>query len=293
MQTVKPDKRVQFPQEVAPVDPSLATAVMNLADAIATGSSAKLGGMLLPDTKATLDILTSEGGWDIGVKDIEAVRVVGLDAVEGEGGKASAGTVFLAIQEPGTAYVLGWSGVNADGTWRFSASASTPETKRRASDFDGLGASVLGDAGAVASSSTASADAPPGATAADMTMSDIANALSDREFYVFVAASSKLSQGKGLPNSTEENLLIIFSNTFPTARTKFNAGKSSSTPLSGPQAGKLADMLVAADATASALLGTAPVTREQALAAIAEVLGIPVDQLTSPAAPKGPVPVGG
>jgi len=40
------------------------------------------------------------------------------------------------------------------------------------------------------------------------------------------------------------------------------------------------------------MLGTPPITRDQALAAIAEVLGVPVDQLKQPA-PAGTSPGGG
>jgi hypothetical protein len=276
------------------VDPSLATAVINLADAIARGDSTRLGSMLLPDGKATLDLLTGDGSWDLAVKDIEAVRVVSLVPVEGgEPGQASAGTVFLAIQDPGSAYVLGWSGVNADGSWRFSATPSTGMTKRRASDFDGMGSSL---ADATMTGSAPAASASPGAPAVtDVALSMLGSLLNDREFYVYVAASAKLAAQKGLPNAGDEQVLSMLSSAVPTARDKFNAGKASTEAVSAQQAGKLADMLVAADVIASQMLGTPPVTRDQALAAIAEVLGVPVDQL-KPAGTKpggGAAPVGG
>jgi hypothetical protein len=62
--------------------------------------------------------------------------------------------------------------------------------------------------------------------------------------------------------------------------------------VTAQQAGKIADILVTADEAASKMMGTPPITRDQALAAIAEVLGVPVDSLKQPA-PAGNRPGGG
>jgi hypothetical protein len=46
-------------------------------------------------------------------------------------------TVTLAVQEPGTAYAIGWIAVEVNGKWTFKASSvSQQANQRRASDFD-------------------------------------------------------------------------------------------------------------------------------------------------------------
>ncbi len=135
---VKPDARVQFPQERAPVDATLAKAVIELANGFAKGDSTRIGGMLDPVSKVTLDKLSADGSLEDVSKKLEGVRVVCLEEGGIDGNKSSSGSVVIAFQEPGSSYVLSWMAVKAGEQWIFTAAPSTSASKTRASEWDGL-----------------------------------------------------------------------------------------------------------------------------------------------------------
>jgi hypothetical protein len=89
------------------------------------------------------------------------VRVVMMSEVPGaERTQSSSATVQTAIQEPGRAYVLGWSATRNGDTWLFDGAPATTETKPRAVDFDG-GVAMTGDAtGAPGAGASASGLSP-------------------------------------------------------------------------------------------------------------------------------------
>jgi len=160
MSAVKPDGRVQFPQSHAPADRSLAEATIKLASALAKGDAKEFGAMLDPGAKAILEELVSSGGWGETTKKIEQVRVVSLtNTGEEKPGTASLG---LAVQVPGQAFLLGWSGTRVGDAWLFKNAWADGATKTRASEFDG--ASVGGGPSAAASEPSES-EAPASASA--------------------------------------------------------------------------------------------------------------------------------
>ncbi len=76
---------------------------------------------------------------------IEAIRVVqftdltpgGPGGGPGGSGQSTAGTVHFAIQEPGVAYLVGFTAVRAGDKWVFSGSEAAASTRTRATDYDG------------------------------------------------------------------------------------------------------------------------------------------------------------
>ncbi len=161
---VRPDARVQFPQERAPVDATLAKAVINLADGFAKGDSTKVSGMLDPVSKVTLDKLVADGSFEDVAKKLEGVRVVCLEEGGIDSGRSSSGSLVLAFQEPGSSYVLSWMAIRAGEQWIFSAAPSTGASKNRAAEWDGLGfASYLPSANVV---SAPAPELPPSDSAA-------------------------------------------------------------------------------------------------------------------------------
>jgi hypothetical protein len=159
---MKPDKRVQFPQAAAPVDETLARAVISLADALARGDATKFGGMLGGDAKPLLDQLTSDGAWDESTAKIEAVRIVMIDDQAPPPPPSATMTsahIYVAVQQPGAAYVIGFNATRDDAGWKFAGTRSTSQTKPRASDFDSMSAMALArDAGPATGSRETSND---------------------------------------------------------------------------------------------------------------------------------------
>jgi hypothetical protein len=167
---MKPDKRVQFPQAAAPVDESLARAVVSLADAIAKGDSSKLGNLLNANGKPLLDQLTSDGSWDEAVAKIEGVRIVNIDdqaPPPPPSATMSTANIYLAIQQPDHAYVVGFKATRDDAGWKFEGAPSTPTTKPRASDFDAMSGMALGSNAAPSNAHTAPTGDSPGNTVID------------------------------------------------------------------------------------------------------------------------------
>ncbi len=132
---MKPDARVQFPQERAPIDEGMARATIQLADALARGDAKKLESLLEGESKSVLSSLVASGGWDEGTKKIEAVRIT-LMSETGDGG----GQVVTAIQEPGAAYALVWQASKVGESFVFKALPAVDEVQRRATDWDGKNA---------------------------------------------------------------------------------------------------------------------------------------------------------
>ncbi len=147
----KPDARMQFPQERAPVDPTLAKAVIAFADGLAKADASKVGATMDPLTKQVLDQLSSSGAFEDEMKKAEAIRVVHLTETTIEDTNATGAQLVLAIQDPGVSYVLGWNAVKVNEAWVFSATPTTANTRPRASDWDGLDFSVFAAAGGSAS----------------------------------------------------------------------------------------------------------------------------------------------
>ena len=161
MQAAKPDARVQFPQAKAPIDESLAKAVIALADTLAKGDADKLKGMLddSKEGKPTLEALVTSGEWDDSYKTIEAVRVVFLDPSPNDQTQATSASLALAVQEPGGAYIMGWSASRSGDGWSFKGLKCSASVKARASDWDESGSSLLAVGGSSAAPLAAGTDA--------------------------------------------------------------------------------------------------------------------------------------
>ncbi|MEX2218237.1 MAG: hypothetical protein WD749_05705 [Phycisphaerales bacterium] len=135
LQEMRPDARVKFAGQTAPADRTLAEGVVRLADALAKGDGGAMKKMLDRSGQGVLDELQSSGTWEDETRKIEQVRVVYLsDTLERE---PSSATVAMAIQDPGGAYLLGWT-LRRDGEgWSVAAAPTPSDTRARASDFDG------------------------------------------------------------------------------------------------------------------------------------------------------------
>lgn len=126
------DPRVQFPQEHAPIDESLARAVANFASALASGDASVIRPMLDNPGRAVLDEQVETGAWERETEGIEVVRVVSLTR---NGENAS---FTLAVQDPRGAYLLGWKAVQSNGESWIIGGAPAPDTRAaRASDLAG------------------------------------------------------------------------------------------------------------------------------------------------------------
>lgn len=160
LQSMKPDARVQFPQDVAPVDRSLAEAVITLSNDIAKGDAQALKGILTEPAQNVLDELVSTGGWADGTKPIEQVRVVALS--NNRDAHPTDSNIGLAIQGKDGAYLLAWDAKRDGDKWTFTNAPSQADVKPRASDFDGV--TISGDLQASAASSTPAPAAEHGAS---------------------------------------------------------------------------------------------------------------------------------
>lgn len=147
------DARVQFPQEKAPYDRSLAEAVIAFAGSLASGDDAALSESLTLSGRGILDSMLADGTWFDATDKIEAVRVVYLGQQPDVDTDAFSAEFVLAVQEPGGAYTLGWSATETDGGWVMSPVPTADATLPRAADWDGSSmgayASAAGWSGAV------------------------------------------------------------------------------------------------------------------------------------------------
>ncbi|MDX2016960.1 MAG: hypothetical protein SFY95_04880, partial [Planctomycetota bacterium] len=64
LRSVGADKRVQFPQDFAPVNAGLADAIVKFASSLAKGDAQTFGSMLEASSRQTLDQLTGSGEWE-------------------------------------------------------------------------------------------------------------------------------------------------------------------------------------------------------------------------------------
>lgn len=135
IQQLHPDARVKFADGQSPADRTLAEGVIHLADMVAKGDSAGLHKMLDRPAQTVLDELVSKGDWTGETKKIEQVRVVYLSDTSERHPESA--MVAIAIQDPGGAYLLGWSGKRDGDNWTFAAAPTPPDIHARASDFDG------------------------------------------------------------------------------------------------------------------------------------------------------------
>ncbi|HLP84370.1 MAG TPA: hypothetical protein VK157_08465 [Phycisphaerales bacterium] len=252
---LKPDPRVQFPQEVAPVDEELARAVVNLANAVAKGDSDALRDMLSGEAQVTLDGLVNSGEWDEATSKIEGVRVLRIRDNAPTGNQAmNDATVWLAVQEPGSAYVMGWSARNASGSWKFDGAAATNAVKPRAQDFAGLGDSELT---AVVASSSPAPKAAANDPLAGMMMGNLAAlaSLTETQLVVMYVTSEVIKKlGMPVPPLPAE------------VQTANNKGKAAFDAGKRPDAAALKALVQSLEAPGR--------TRDEIIVALASVLGM-------------------
>lgn len=148
LQSMGADKRVVFPQTYAPVDRTLAEAIVKLGTALAKGDAAGMEGLLTPEARTALASLKASGEWETATAKLEGLRVVMMTETPGAE-RATSSEVLLqtALQEPGKAYVLGWRGKKNGDLWLFEGADASRETRSRAADFDGGAAAYAGTAG--------------------------------------------------------------------------------------------------------------------------------------------------
>ncbi|HHN77770.1 MAG TPA: hypothetical protein ENK11_03715 [Phycisphaerales bacterium] len=130
------DSRVQFPQEKAPYDRSLAEAIIAFAGALASGDETAFGRVLDDDARGVLDGMVADGTWYESADRIEAVRVVYLEQSPDEDEDATSAEFAFAVQEPDGAYTLAWMATRTDGGWVMSPLFTADATRPRASDWD-------------------------------------------------------------------------------------------------------------------------------------------------------------
>lgn len=136
LQSMNADARVQFPDDYAPVDETLARAIISLADALAKGDADAMESLVNASARSVLDELTAFGDWYEAADTIEAVRVVFVEQAALEDDVDIANVAF-AIQDADGAYILGWTADHLSSGWVFGNSVTTSDVKRRATDWDG------------------------------------------------------------------------------------------------------------------------------------------------------------
>jgi len=140
MQELKADERVKFAEEQSPADRTLAEGVIKLAHAMARGDQASMKTLLDRPSQLILDELVSNGGWAEETKSIEQVRIVSMTGTTEA--QPTTSTVGMAIQAPGDAYLLAWTGKRDGDKWVFSAAPCQNDKKPRAAEFDGVSIST-------------------------------------------------------------------------------------------------------------------------------------------------------
>lgn len=140
-QSIGADNRVKIAGEQEVLDESFAKASIELADAIARGNDSGLRSLLQRPDGSTLDQLIDTDDWYAETGKIEQVRVImvneggvpGAPIPTSFGGniKLPSGALLLAVQEPGSSYLLGWAAYNDTGTWKFSGYGTIDEQRAR------------------------------------------------------------------------------------------------------------------------------------------------------------------
>lgn len=219
------DPRVSLAEDLEVYDYTLAKAGLAFASAFAKGADDfdALGELMTEPTRNTLDELVGAGSWFDVLGEIESVRVVEFTQQPNVSEEAFSGTIFLALQEPGVSYVLGFSATKgAEDRWVWSQAWSTPLERARASDWDDADISELTEVVATADTSSKGANARRMAEAL---------AGSDKMIYVAMELSLRLMPKLGIDQEfTIDQLLEL---TAPSlgmpaseVRSKYDAGKS-------------------------------------------------------------------
>ncbi len=285
MQTLHPDARVQFPQSQAPVDESLARATIGLANAIAKGDASGLSPMLADSARNVLDKLTSSGQWDDAAKRIEGVRVVGVTQTPSGQKEATSATVTLAIQEPGRAFVTGWSATRAGDTWKFDSAPSPEGTRTRASEWDGTTTTAAAPMSSGGSSDMASAASAAGVSSDEVTV--LAYAALELANRVETASGTKLPEAQKT-QALGMMAQIPGGGSFDQIKTAAKAKLDAGYKL---QIKRIPVLVMAGDAMAAQLGGK--VTHDQVIQFVSNILNIPEGQVRSAltGAPEGPTPI--
>lgn len=150
VQALNASAAVQFVESQAPLDRSLAEAVVRLADAFARGDAGAARRLLDRPAQGVLDTLVASDEWAEATARIEAVRIVWIDDYARSSEAPTAASVALAIQEPGASYILRWDGSKVFDSWVFAGVPATPEVRVRATAWDGLSQSDYEYAGGMA-----------------------------------------------------------------------------------------------------------------------------------------------
>lgn len=124
-------ERVEFPQEHAPADRSLAQSIADFASALASGDAEAMQGLLDEAGAAVLEDLRQRDAWEAETDSIERVRIV---SVNDSGGTAQIG---LGVLDDEGAYLLGWEAAQIGGGWTFSGLAIEPQTALTLAELDG------------------------------------------------------------------------------------------------------------------------------------------------------------
>ncbi|MFN5946454.1 MAG: hypothetical protein ACK46I_15350, partial [Phycisphaerae bacterium] len=232
------------------------------------------------DAQVTLDGLVNSGEWDDATGKIEGARVLRIRDNAPTGTQAmNDATVWIAVQEPGSAYVLGWNAINAaGGSWKFDGAPATNATRPRAQDFASLSDSEL--TAIVASSAPAAAprdDALAGMLAGNMAA--LASLPDEQLLAMWISSETTKKLGLPLPPLPTEMQTAM-----DKGKAAFDAGKR-------PDAASLNALIQGLQATGK--------SRDEIITALAAVLGMDKAALEAmlggggSSAPKGPTSVGG
>jgi hypothetical protein len=220
---VSMDARVSLANDLRIYDRSLALAGLEFASAFAAGADDfdALGEQMTEPTRQTLDDLVGTGDWFEVMDQVEAVRIVEFTQDPDVSTATERGTLYLAIQEPGVAYVLGWDARKGAGDkWVWSQAWSTPNERTRASDWDDASSDDL----------TVVVDADSGDSAAS-TSRKLAQAASssDKAVYVAIELTIRFQNKMG---AVELPMDQLFTRVGPTlgispdeARSQYDSGK--------------------------------------------------------------------
>ncbi len=134
IESIIQDKRVQFPQSIAPSDESLSRSVVSFATALAKGDSAALSQLLDAPGKNLLDMQVKSGEWQQATAGLAVVRVVRIDP---KGDSADLGIAVQGSSPADGAYLTGWRARQVDGKWTFGGLPVVSRSAPAAADLDG------------------------------------------------------------------------------------------------------------------------------------------------------------
>lgn len=134
IESIIQDKRVQFPQSIAPSDEALARSVVSFATALAKGDSAAMSQLLDAPGKTLLDMQVKSGEWQQATSGLAVVRVVRIDP---KGETADLGIAVQGAAPADGAYLTGWRARQVDGKWTFGGLPVVSRSAPSASDLDG------------------------------------------------------------------------------------------------------------------------------------------------------------